>query len=74
MFGQPAIGVGNVGQLCVDVLLANSPDAVKIGYFHDESLLPVVANDALAVSPANCKGTITLAVEGMSVSVCPLPL
>lgn len=40
----PAISVGNVGQLTVDVLIATT-QAEKVGSIYDESLLPVIGND-----------------------------
>jgi len=40
----PAVSVGNVGQLCVDVLLSNV-GAVKIGFLHDQNVLPYAGND-----------------------------
>uniref|UniRef100_T1JGZ0 Uncharacterized protein n=1 Tax=Strigamia maritima TaxID=126957 RepID=T1JGZ0_STRMM len=45
LFSQPAIAVGNVGQLSVDLLLSTVDDCVKIGCFYDKSLLFLVGND-----------------------------
>lgn len=58
----PAVSTGNVGQLCVDVLLSTY-DVKKIGYFHDPNVEPMVGNDALAVSPNNICGKLSLPVE-----------
>lgn len=58
----PAVSTGNVGQLCVDVLLSTY-DVKKIGYFHDPNVEPMVGNDALAVSPNNICGQLSLPVE-----------
>lgn len=41
----PALSIGNVGQLAVD-LLVSSLGAKRVGYLDDPSLLPCVGNDA----------------------------
>jgi len=61
----PAVAVGNVGQLCMDVLLC-SYEVTKVGYFHDRNLLPMVANDVLAARAG--AGEIAVNVE---VYQCP---
>lgn len=57
---QPALSVGNVGQLAVD-LLVSSLKADKIGYLDDPNVLPCVGNDAYSPAPP---GKLALPVEG----------
>ena len=59
----PAVSVGNIGQLAMDVLIA-SYEAVKVGYIDSPHVLPMVCNDATAASEKELRGAITLAVEG----------
>lgn len=56
----PAVSVGNVGQLCVDVLLA-SLDVVKVGFLHDPFVLPSVCIDAAG---GGSSGKLCISVEG----------
>ena len=42
---QPCVSVGNVAQLTVDLLI-NTLKLVRVGYLDDDSLLPLVGNDA----------------------------
>ncbi|XP_023641863.1 proteasome assembly chaperone 2 [Capsella rubella] len=55
----PALSIGNVGQLAVD-LLVSSTDAERIGYLDDPNLLPCVGNDAYGPLPC---GEIALPFE-----------
>ncbi|KAG9440814.1 hypothetical protein H6P81_020979 [Aristolochia fimbriata] len=55
----PALSIGNVGQLAIDLLIA-SLKADKIGYLDDPSVLPCVGNDAYGPVP---QGNLALPVE-----------
>ena len=57
---QPALSIGNVGQLAVD-LLVSSTAAERVGYLDDLNLLPCVGNDAYGPLPC---GDIALPLEG----------
>uniref|UniRef100_A0A8C5QV93 Proteasome assembly chaperone 2 n=1 Tax=Leptobrachium leishanense TaxID=445787 RepID=A0A8C5QV93_9ANUR len=50
----PAISVGNVGQLAIDLIIAtlNMP---KVGYFYTDCLLPMVGNNPYATNEENAK-------------------
>ena len=42
VFRQPSVGISNVGQLAIDMLLFNIGDKVKkISGIYDEALMPV---------------------------------
>ncbi|XP_065064219.1 proteasome assembly chaperone 2-like [Rhopilema esculentum] len=41
----PAISIGGVGQLAIDLLLYNIPDTERVGYFHENCFVPVVGPD-----------------------------
>ncbi|KAJ4962566.1 hypothetical protein NE237_022505 [Protea cynaroides] len=55
----PALSIGNVGQLAVD-LLVSSTRADKIGYLDDPLVLPCVGNDAYEPVP---RGLLALPLE-----------
>ncbi|CAI9104425.1 OLC1v1003093C1 [Oldenlandia corymbosa var. corymbosa] len=55
----PALSVGNVGQLAVDLLIS-SLRAERIGYLDDPNVLPGVGNNAYSPSPP---GDLTLPLE-----------
>lgn len=55
----PALSIGNVGQLAVDLLIA-STKAERIGYLDDPNVLPCVGNDAYTPTP---QGDIALPLE-----------
>lgn len=59
---QPALSIGNVGQLAVD-LLVSSTAAERVGYLDDLNLLPCVGNDAYGPLPC---GDLALPLEGNS--------
>lgn len=59
---QPALSIGNVGQLAVDLLIA-STRAERVGYLDDPNVLPCVGNDAYWPSP---QGQLALPLEGTS--------
>ncbi|PIA55554.1 hypothetical protein AQUCO_00700094v1 [Aquilegia coerulea] len=55
----PALSIGNVGQLAIDLLVSSSR-AERIGYLDDSSVLPCVGNDAYAPVP---QGVLALPLE-----------
>ncbi|XP_078430548.1 clast3-like protein [Wolffia australiana] len=55
----PALSIGNVGQLAVD-LLVSSTGAERVAYLDDPSILPCVGNNAYRLSPA---GELALPLE-----------
>ncbi|EEF43333.1 proteasome assembly chaperone 2 [Ricinus communis] len=55
----PALSIGNVGQLAVD-LLVSSQKAERIGYLDDPNVLPCVGNDAYGPIPC---GNLALSLE-----------
>jgi PAC2 family len=57
----PAVSVGNVGQLAVDVLICTY-GLKKVGYFFDAHTLPFVGNDATSKA-TKPKGRLTLGNE-----------
>ncbi|GAB5364104.1 hypothetical protein AAMO2058_000940500 [Amorphochlora amoebiformis] len=59
---MPAVSVGNVGQIAVDLVLATAK-LPKIGFWLSPSVIPVVCNDPLATKTKKVKGSISLAVE-----------
>lgn len=61
-FIQPALSIGNVGQLAVDLLIS-STRAERIGYFDEPNVLPCVGNDAYWPTP---QGDLALPLEGHS--------
>ncbi|CAI9781912.1 unnamed protein product [Fraxinus pennsylvanica] len=66
----PALSIGNVGQLAVDLLIS-SLKAEKIGYLDDPNILPCVGNDAYWPSPP---GDLTLPLEAYQSSSSALSL
>ncbi|KAL2537553.1 clast3-related [Forsythia ovata] len=66
----PALSIGNVGQLAVDLLIS-SLKAEKIGYLDDPNILPCVGNDAYWPSPP---GDLTLPLEAYESSSSALTL
>lgn len=57
---QPALSIGNVGQLAVDLLVA-SMKAERVGYLDTPFVLPCVGNDAYGPVP---NGELALPLEG----------
>uniref|UniRef100_A0A5B7BBR8 Proteasome assembly chaperone 2 n=1 Tax=Davidia involucrata TaxID=16924 RepID=A0A5B7BBR8_DAVIN len=55
----PALSIGNVGQLAVDLLIS-STRAERIGYLDDPNVLPCVGNDAYLPLP---QGNLALPLE-----------
>ncbi|KAG8364277.1 hypothetical protein BUALT_Bualt19G0111600 [Buddleja alternifolia] len=66
----PALSIGNVGQLAVDLLIS-SLKAEKIGYLDEPNVLPCVGNDAYSPSPP---GNLALPVEAYESSSSALTL
>ena len=60
MLDQPALSIGNVGQLAVDLLIS-SLRTERIGYLDDPYVLPCVGNDAYGPVP---QGELALPLEG----------
>lgn len=60
VFFQPAVSIGNVGQLTAD-LLVSSMGSEKVGYLDDPYVLPCVGNDAYGPFP---QGDLALPLEG----------
>ena len=63
MLVLPMFGVGNTGPLAVDALITTY-GATHVGYLESADVLPAVGNDALAITPADRTGTITLPLHG----------
>lgn len=57
---QPALSIGNVGQLAVDLLVA-SMKAERVGYLDTPFVVPCVGNDAYGPVP---NGELALPLEG----------
>ncbi|XP_057783007.1 uncharacterized protein LOC131000885 isoform X2 [Salvia miltiorrhiza] len=66
----PALSIGNVGQLAVDLLIS-SLEAEKIGCLDDQNVLPCVGNDAYSPSPL---GKLVLSLEAYESSSSALTL
>ncbi|GFY95661.1 clast3-like protein [Actinidia rufa] len=66
----PALSIGNVGQLAVDVLIS-STRGERIGYLDDPNVLPCVGNDAYRSTP---QGDLTLPLEAYASSSNSLTL
>ncbi|XP_031281522.1 proteasome assembly chaperone 2 [Pistacia vera] len=66
----PALSIGNVGQLAVD-LLVSSTGAETIGYLDDPLVLPCVGNDAYRPSP---RGDLALPLQAYESSSSGLNL
>lgn len=57
---QPAVSIGNVGQLTAD-LFVSSMDSERVGYLDNPYVLPCVGNDAYGPLP---QGDLALPLEG----------
>ncbi|KAH9656470.1 proteasome assembly chaperone 2 [Citrus sinensis] len=66
----PALSIGNVGQLAVD-LLVSSTGAETVGYLDDQFVLPCVGNDAYRPSP---RGGLALPLQAYESSSSGLTL
>lgn len=56
---QPAVSVGNVGQLACDLLIS-ALNARRVGFLYDDSTMPVAGSDPFDQNSRH----ITTAVEG----------
>ncbi|CAK9150839.1 unnamed protein product [Ilex paraguariensis] len=65
----PALSIGNVGQLAVDLLIS-SMRADRIGYLDDPNVLPCVGNDAYIPSPQGDLALPLEAYDSCSNSLC----
>lgn len=63
-FFQPAVSVGNIGQLTCDLLI-NTLKLTKTGCFSDQSLQPLCGNDAFH-STGIAAGKLVTSAEGIS--------
>lgn len=61
---QPALSVGNAGQLAVDLLICRT--ASKAGYLEEPHVLPCVGNDPFGPS---ADGDLAVALEGTFKSI-----
>lgn len=67
---QPALSIGNVGQLAVDLLIP-SAKARRVAYLDEPSVLPCAGNDAFG---PDAVGDLALALEGWASRIptlCP---
>ncbi|KAM9308332.1 proteasome assembly chaperone 2 [Gastrophryne carolinensis] len=55
---MPAVSVGNVGQLAID-LIVSTLDMKKVGYFYTDCLVPMVGNNPYATSEDNANELCT---------------
>ncbi|XP_012691549.2 proteasome assembly chaperone 2 [Clupea harengus] len=55
---MPAVSVGNVGQLAVDLIISTL-QLPKVGHFHTDSLIPMVGNNPYATSAENANDLST---------------
>lgn len=67
---QPSESVGNVGQLCIDLLTTTlgslpSSELKRVGYIYSPALLPAVGNDAFATYKSPPTGELCTAMEGI---------
>ncbi|XP_018412341.1 PREDICTED: proteasome assembly chaperone 2 [Nanorana parkeri] len=51
---MPAVSVGNVGQLAIDLIISTL-NMTKVGYFYTDCLVPMVGNNPYATSEDNAK-------------------
>lgn len=60
---QPAISVGNVGQLATDILISTTL-AENLGVIYDESLLPMIGNDPYTNGDTNNSCKLSSSCDG----------
>ncbi|KAG8571311.1 hypothetical protein GDO81_011590 [Engystomops pustulosus] len=51
---MPAVSVGNVGQLAIDLIIS-SLEMIKVGYFYTDCLVPMVGNNPYATNDEHAK-------------------
>mmetsp|Transcript_25551 Transcript_25551/g.61549 ORF Transcript_25551/g.61549 Transcript_25551/m.61549 type:complete len:276 (-) Transcript_25551:91-918(-) len=59
---MPAVSVGNVGQIAIDLLISTAK-LKKVGYWYSAETVSTVCNDPLATKANRVKGRIALSVE-----------
>lgn len=62
---QPAVSVGNVGQLAIDLIISTL-NMCKIGYFYTDCLVPMVGNNPYATEEED-SDELSINAEGTSV-------
>lgn len=62
---QPAVSVGNVGQLAIDLIISTL-NMCKIGYFYTDCLVPIVGNNPYATAEEDTT-ELSINAEGMYV-------
>lgn len=60
---QPAVSVGNVGQLAIDLIISTL-NMHKIGYFYTDCLVPMVGNNPYATAEEN-SAELSINAEGV---------
>ena len=60
---QPCVSVGNVGQLAADLVISTLC-MTKVGYLHDDSIVPVIGNDPFATGDTSKVCRLMTAAEG----------
>lgn len=60
---QPAVAVGNVGQLAVD-LLVSTLNMSRVGYMHTDCLIPMAGNDPYGTCKEDAAQELHTAAEG----------
>jgi hypothetical protein len=63
---QPAVSVGNVGQLAIDLIISTL-NMSKIGYFYTDCLVPMVGNNPYATTEENAT-ELSINAEGTSLA------
>uniref|UniRef100_A0A8D0N4G9 Proteasome assembly chaperone 2 n=1 Tax=Sus scrofa TaxID=9823 RepID=A0A8D0N4G9_PIG len=61
---MPAVSVGNVGQLAIDLIISTL-NMCKIGYFYTDCLVPMVGNNPYATAEENST-ELSINAEGMN--------
>lgn len=67
---QPAVSVGNVGQLAVDLLISTL-NMARVGHFHTDCLIPMAGNNPYATC-AEEAGQLSTSAEGKALTRTPV--
>lgn len=70
LLSQPAVAVGNVGQLAVD-LMVSTLNMTRVGYIHTDCLIPMAGNNPYATCKEDAEELHTPA-EGIFLGVLEL--
>jgi len=62
LFILPAVSIGNVGQIAIDLLISTAK-LKKVGYWYSPYTVSTACNDPLATKQSRVKGRISLSVE-----------